>query len=185
MIKQAIQLMMGLAIALFLTGCVEVTFDQPQPPKRWDRRHMPKSWTGTWVDAKASADDVDKDKIIVTRDDVRIVSEDITLRVGENTHLRWFDGFLVFSILQEDGNGYVVQLAKREKDRIALFEFDGSDEAKVAIWDEVLQTEIEKTRNDAGKIKAVHLSPENNAAFRKLIAEGGLTRKADLVRVAD
>jgi hypothetical protein len=113
------------------------------------------------------------------------VSEDITLHIGEDTHLRWFNGYLVFSVRQDDGNGYVVQLAKRDKDRIALFEFDGSDEAKVAIWEAVMETEIEKTTNDAGKLKAVHLSPENNAAFRNLIAEGGLTRKADLVRISD
>lgn len=185
MTKQVLQLVLGLATAFFLTGCVEVTFDQPQPPKRWDRKHMPKSWTGTWVDAKASAEKAEKDKIVVTRDEVRIISEDITLHIGEDTHLRWFDGYLVFSVRPDDGKGYVVQLAKRDKDHIALFEFDGSDEAKIAIWEAVMETEIEKTTNDAGKLKAVHLSPENNAAFRNLIAEGGMTRKADLVRISD
>lgn len=185
MTKITWQFLLGFATVLFWTGCTEATFDQPQPAKRWDRNHMPKSWVGTWVDVTASAGEVDDNKIIVTRDEVRLVSEDITLYIGENTHLRWFNGYLVFSVRNEDQEGYVVHLAKRNRNRIALYGFDCSDEDKVAIWEAILPNEVQKTTNDSGKIKAVHLSPENNAAFRKLIAEGGLTRKADLVRVAE
>lgn len=177
-----LNLLLTLGLALLMTGCTEVTFDQPQPPKRWDRSHMPKSWQGTWVADDASPQEMDDNKIVISEEKIHLVSEDITLTIGEDTHLRWFRGYLVFSIRQQEKDGYFVRLAKRNKDTIALYEFDGTDEEKIAIWEAALPNEVAQTRNDDGEVKSIRLTPVNNAAFGELIKTGGLTRTTTLVR---
>lgn len=171
-----------LALALGWAGCTTVTFDQPQPPKRWNKNAFPTSWQGTWIPENSPEDTVhiSAQSIHQKWDD-----EPYHFVLGEHVVLRSFAGHLVISFDEADENGYIVLIAKRTGNIIETFELDGKDEAKVAIWEDALGTSISSTTNADGKINSYRLAPENNAAFRNLIREGGFTLSSKLVRADD
>ena len=80
-------------------------------------------------------------------------------------------------------------LAKRSKDVLHVYKFDGTDKEKANLWEEVLTTNeglgfeaLKKKEGDKEKVREYKLNPENNRMFRKLIKEGGLTHMGDYVR---
>lgn len=164
--------------AMLWSGCSNVTFTDPLPLNRRDLTHFPKKWQGTWTDGAdltveiASGYFVDSDS-----------EEKITL--GEQALLRRFHGYIVLNQIQDDGERWSVLLGRRWKDEIKVWNFDEENAEAVAVWREVLATSegLEETSKISGKTAYV-LSPENNAAFRKLITQGGLTRSYTLRRVA-
>lgn len=170
-----------LALVIGWTGCINVSFDQPQPPKRWNKNTFPKSWQGAWV-KDATTDTV---HISAQSLDVKWNDEPQHFILGEHVVLRSIAGHLVMSLIDDDENGYTVFIAKRTGNVIETFQLYAKDEAKVAIWENALGTTISSTTNAEGEITSYRLAPENNAAFRNLIRQGGFTPNSKLIRAVD
>lgn len=170
------------ALAFGMAGCTTVYFDQPQPPQRWNKKAFPKSWQGHWIPEGATSDTI---QIGAQWIDIQIDEDPQHLILGEDVVLRSFAGHLVVSLLEKEENGYVVRIAKRTGDVIDVFEMDGKDEAKVVIWEDALGTSISRTTSASGEVKSYRLAPENNAAFRDLIRQGGFTLTEKLRRAVD
>lgn len=162
--------------AILWSGCSNVTFTDPLPLNRRDLDHFPKKWQGTWSDGEdltitiAPSYFVDSDS-----------EEKVTL--GEQALLRRFHGYLVLNQMGDDGAHWSVLLGRRWKDEIKIWNFDEENAEAVAVWRQVLAdaNAFEEASKLSGKTTYV-LSPENNAAFRKLITQGGLTRSYTLRR---
>ena len=171
-----------LALVIGWIGCTTVSFNQPQPPKRGNINTFPKSWQGTWVQENSTTDTVHVNEQSI---DLKWNDEPQHWTLGEHFVLRSIAGHLVMSLIFDDENGYMVFLAKRTGNVIETFQLDVKDEAKVAIWEDALGASFSSTTNAEGEINSYRLAPENNAAFRNLIRQGGFTPSGKLLRVVD
>ena len=111
------------------------------------------------------------------------------LVLGTENVLRKFAGYHILSTKSENSERWNLLLAKRSKDVLHVYKFDGTDKEKATIWEEVLTTNeglgfeaLKKKEGDKEKVREYKLNPENNRMFRKLIKEGGLTHMGDYVR---
>ena len=152
--------------AFVWSGCSNVTFTEPMPLNRRDLPKFPSKWHGTWSDGK---------DMTVTIGESYFEGDDLEkVALGEDVLLRRFHGHLVLNQPEENGK-WSVLLGRRWKDELKLWTFDGAEEAKVAVWSTILNDSsiTEFTRDEELGVKAYTLAPQNNAAFRKLITEGG------------
>ena len=162
--------------ALMWTGCSNVTFTEPMPMNRQDLPKFPAKWRGTWSDG---------DEMTITIGESYFEGNDLDkMTLGKDVLLRRFHGHLVLNQPEENGK-WSVLLGRRWKDELRLWTFDGSDDAKVAIWGTVLNDSAitEFMRDEELAVKTYTLAPENNAAFRKLITTGGTTESYTLRRI--
>ena len=162
--------------ALMWTGCSNVTFTEPMPMNRQDLPKFPVKWRGTWSDG---------DEMTITIGESYFEGNDLDkMTLGKDVLLRRFHGHLVLNQPEENGK-WSVLLGRRWKDELRLWTFDGSDDAKVAIWGTVLNDSAitEFMRDEELAVKTYTLAPENNAAFRKLITTGGTTESYTLRRI--
>lgn len=168
-----------LLASTFLAGCVTVTFPEPMPFNRRDKATFPKSWQGVWHSAD---NDGQTDVLLITAQYLSVDDEKYILG-GENV-LRRFAGYYILSSKEESTGRWSLYLAKRNMDVLSVYQFDGEDELKAKIWAEVLGEDLDVVRKDSegGKISGYRLNPENNATFRKLITEGGLSLVGEFVR---
>ena len=167
---------LAILVSFLWSGCSNVTFTEPMPLNRRNLAKFPKNWQGTWTDGS---------DLTVVISENSFEGDDLEKMIlGEHALLRRFHGHLVVSQQQENGQ-WTVLLAKRSKDEFTLWQFDGNDDAAVAVWRTALNdSSITSHVSDSElKIESYVLGPENNAAFRKLITQGGLTQSYTLKRV--
>ena len=65
----------------------------------------------------------------------------------------------------EDKGRYSLTLAKKNGTVLGVYKFDGSDEAKIKIWEEILGTDSVDVINKGGgslETEEIILKPENN-----------------------
>ncbi|HHZ81152.1 MAG TPA: hypothetical protein EYN28_06720 [Flavobacteriales bacterium] len=180
-----ISLLFALGALVLFTGCVEVTFPGPMPMNRRDKTHFPKCWEGDWTFVEQS-DDLEEHLTVYSQ---FITFGDETLVLGNANVLRKFAGYHILSLTNEDSDRWKLILAKRNKDVLSIYQFSAKTDEKVAVWKSILDTdggsgyeEVSKKSGNEEKVREYKLSPENNAAFRKLIKQGGLTHVGDYVR---
>jgi len=162
--------------AFVWSGCSNVTFTEPMPLNRRDLPKFPSKWRGTWSDGK---------DMTVTIGESYFEGDDLEkVALGEDVLLRRFHGHLVLNQPEENGK-WSVLLGRRWKDELKLWTFDGAEEAKVAVWSTILNDSsiTEFTRDEELGVKAYTLAPQNNAAYQKLITEGGATESYTLRRI--
>lgn len=163
----------------FLTGCFDVTFEEPMPLRHRNLAHFPKTWRGQWMNDEGER--IQIGEYSFANED----SSEVYL-LGESHVLRRYRDCLVLNQWQDEG-GWGVVVARRRGGTIQLYTFDGSDEAKVAIWREVLGESTSSkqvmVQSGIGPKTQYHLAPENNAAWRKLLQQGGLTPLVTYVKV--
>jgi hypothetical protein len=172
--------------ALFLfTGCVEVTFPEPMPMNRKDKTHFPNSWLGEWTFAKQS-DELEENLTIHSQ---YITFGDETMVLGTENILRKFAGYYILNTKGGDSDRWSLLLAKRSKDVLHIYKFDGTDDEKAAIWKDLLDDddgrgfEVVKKKDGASeKIREYKLNPRNNRSLRELLKKGGLSYMGDYVR---
>ena len=161
---------------LMWTGCSNVTFTEPMPMNRRDLPKFPPKWHGTWSDG---------DEMTVTIGESYFEGGDLDKKtLSEDVLLRRFHGHLVLNQPEENGK-WSVLLGRRWKDELKLWTFDGSEDAKVAVWGTILNDSsiTAFTHDEELGVKAYTLAPQNNAAFRKLITKGGVTESYNLRRI--
>ncbi|MDE0916744.1 MAG: hypothetical protein OSA04_00415 [Flavobacteriales bacterium] len=178
-------LIISLGALILFTGCVEVTFTEPMPLNRRDKTHFPDSWLGEWT-STAQSDELDE-RLMINSQYVTFGTE--TLVLGAENVLRKFAGYHILSTKSENSERWNLLLAKRSKDVLHVYKFDGTDKEKAAIWEETLRTNegegfeaVKKKDGAQEKVSEYKLNPENNRIFRKLIKEGGHTHIGDYVR---
>ena len=162
--------------ALMWTGCSNVTFTEPMPMNRRDLPKFPTKWQGTWSDG---------DEMTITIGESYFEGNDLEkMTLGDDVLLRRFHGHLVLNQPEENGK-WSVLLGRRWKDELRLWTFDGSDDAKVAVWGAILNDSAitEFMRDEELGVKTYTLAPETNASFRKLITQGGTTESYTLQRI--
>ncbi|MDG2312013.1 MAG: hypothetical protein P8L64_06475 [Flavobacteriales bacterium] len=181
------KLIISLGALILFTGCVEVTFSEPMPFNRRDKTHFPNSWLGEWTSA-AQGDDL-QEHLTINSQYVTFGTDNDALVLGTESVLRKFAGYHILSIKSEDSERWNLLFAKRSKDILHIYEFDGKDKEKAAIWEEILSTNeggafevVKKKDGVQEKVSEYKLNPENNRIFRKLIKKGGLTHMGDYVR---
>jgi len=184
MLRNNILLIMFSAI-LILSGCIEVTFPEAMPMNRCDKNHFPKSWQGDWTFSEQS-DDLEENLSIHSQY-ITFGTDEVVL--GEENVLRKFAGYYILSSKTEDSQRWNLMFAKRDRDVIHVYRFDGNDDEKVKLWEAVLKDDtlngfeiIRKDGGDSGRIREYKLNPDNNRDFRELIKSGGLTHLGDYLR---
>lgn len=178
--KKSISLLIGI-LTFLLVGCVQVTFTEPMPFNRPNKTTFPKSLQGEWF-YKGDNDEL-AEKITISSQFVDMGDENIV--INDQNLLRKFNGFYVLNSLVEDKGRYSLTLAKKNGAVLGVYKFDGSDEAKIKIWEEILGTDSVDVINKGGgslETEEIILKPENNSTFRKLLNEGGVTHLGDYVR---
>jgi hypothetical protein len=180
-------LILSLGALILFAGCVEVTFTEPMPLNRRDKTHFPNSWLGEWTSTEQ--DDDLGEQLTINAQYVTFGTGTEALVLGTENVLRKFAGYHILSTKTEDSERWGLLLAKRSKDVLHVYEFDGSDDEKVAIWEEILRSnegeafEVVKEMDGAQeKVSEYKLNPKNNRIFRALIRQGGLTHIGDYVR---
>ena len=178
-------LIISLGALILFTGCVEVTFTEPMPLNRRDKTHFPNSWLGEWTFTEQS--DELEERLTIHSQYVTFGTDARVL--GTENVLRKFAGYHILSTKSENSERWNLLLAKRSKDVLHVYKFDGTDKEKATIWEEVLTTNeglgfeaVKKKEGDKEKVREYKLNPENNRMFRKLIKEDGLTHMGDYVR---
>jgi hypothetical protein len=175
----------SLGALILFTGCVEVTFTEPMPLNRRDKTHFPNSWLGEWTFTEQS--DELEERLTIHSQYVTFGTDALVL--GTENVLRKFAGYHILSTKSENSERWNLLLAKRSKDVLHVYKFDGTDKEKATIWEEILTTNeglgfeaVKKKEGDLEKVREYKLNPENNRMFRKLIKEDGLTHMGDYVR---
>ena len=175
----------SLGALILFTGCVEVTFTEPMPLNRRDKTHFPNSWLGEWTFTEQS--DELEERLTIHSQYVTFGTDARVL--GTENVLRKFAGYHILSTKSENSERWNLLLAKRSKDVLHVYKFDGTDKEKATIWEEILTTNeglgfeaVKKKEGDLEKVREYKLNPENNRMFRKLIKEDGLTHMGDYVR---
>jgi hypothetical protein len=178
-------LIISLGALILFTGCVEVTFTEPMPLNRRDKTHFPNSWLGEWTFTEQS--DELEERLTIHSQYVTFGTDALVL--GTENVLRKFAGYHILSTKSENSERWNLLLAKRSKDVLHVYKFDGTDKEKATIWEEILTTNeglgfeaVKKKEGDLEKVREYKLNPENNRMFRKLIKEDGLTHMGDYVR---
>lgn len=178
-------LLMAFSALLMLSGCIEVTFPEPMPMNRCDKNHFPKSWQGEWTFSEQS-DDLEEN-LTINSQYVSFGTDQIVL--GEENILRKFAGYYILSSKANNSQRWNLLLAKRDKDVIHVYHFDGKDVEKAKFWEALLKDDtrngfetIRKSEGDTDRIREYKLNPKNNRAFRELIKSGGLTHMGDYIR---
>ena len=178
-------IIISLGALILFSGCVEVTFPEPMPLNRRDKTHFPNSWQGDWTFTEQS-DELEEHLTIYSQ---YVTIGDKTIVLGTENILRKFAGYHILSTRSETSDRWGLLLAKRSKDVLHIYEFDGSDKEKARLWEEVLSSSeglgfeaVRKTEGNLEKVREYKLNPENNSVFRTLIKEGGLTHKGDYFR---
>jgi hypothetical protein len=178
-------LIISLGALILFTGCVEVTFTEPMPLNRRDKTHFPNSWLGEWTFTEQS--DELEERLTIHSQYVTFGTDARVL--GTENVLRKFAGYHILSTKSENSERWNLLLAKRSKDVLHVYKFDGTDKEKATIWEEILTTNeglgfeaVKKKEGDLEKVREYKLNPENNRMFRKLIKEDGLTHMGDYVR---
>jgi hypothetical protein len=178
-------LIISLGALILFTGCVEVTFTEPMPLNRRDKTHFPNSWLGEWTFTEQS--DELEERLTIHSQYVTFGTDARVL--GTENVLRKFAGYHILSTKSENSERWNLLLAKRSKDVLHVYKFDGTDKEKATIWEEILTTNeglgfeaVKKKEGDLEKVREYKLNPENNRMFRKLIKEDGLTHIGDYVR---
>ena len=178
-------LLMAFSALLMLSGCIEVTFPEPMPMNRCDKNHFPKSWQGEWTFSEQS-DDLEEN-LTINSQHVSFGTDQIVL--GEENILRKFAGYYILSSKANNSQRWNLLLAKRDKDVIHVYHFDGKDVEKTKFWEALLKDDtrngfetIRKSEGDTDRIREYKLNPKNNRAFRELIKSGGLTHMGDYLR---
>jgi len=163
----------------FLTGCFDVTFEEPMPLRHRDLAHFPKTWQGQWMNDEG-------ERIQIGAYSFANEDSSEVYILGEAHVLRRYRDCLVLNQLQDEG-GWGVVVARRRGGTLQLYTFDGSDEEKVACWREILiGTDMDNqamVRSGVGPKTRYHLVPENNVAWRKLVQQGGLSPLMTYVKV--
>ena len=137
-----------------------------------------------WGDTSSAAGGDGEAVQQVTGYSAKMISEE-NIVINEQTLLRKFNGFYVLNSLVEDKGRYSLTLAKKNGAGLGVYKFDGSDEAKIKIWEEILGTDSVELINKGGgslETEEIILKPENNSTFRMLLNEGGVTHLGDYVR---
>ena len=178
-------LILSLGALILFTGCVEVTFPEPMPMNRKDKTHFPKSWLGEWTFVEQS-DELEEHLTVHAQ---YISFGDETVVLGSENVLRKFAGYYILSSKGENSDRWSILLAKRSKDVLHIYQFDGTDDEKVAIWKDVLDDDdgngfeaIKKKDGANEKVREYKLNPEKNRTFRVLLKEGGLSHMGDYIR---
>lgn len=178
-------LLIAFSALLILSGCIEVTFPEAMPLNRCDKNHFPKSWQGDWTFSEQS-DDLDEN-LSIHPQYVSFGTDQVVL--GEENVLRKFAGYYILSSKTENSQRWNLLFAKRDKDVIHVYRFDGNDDEKVKIWEALLKDDtlnkfevIRKSGGGSDRIREYKLNPENNRDFRELIKAGGLTHMGDYLR---
>ena len=178
-------LLMAFSALLMLSGCIEVTFPEPMPMNRCDKNHFPKSWQEEWTFSEQS-DDLEEN-LTINSQYVYFGTDQIVL--GEENILRKFAGYYILSSKANNSQRWNLLLAKRDKDVIHVYHFDGKDVEKAKFWEALLKDDtrngfetIRKSEGDTNRIREYKLNPKNNRAFRELIKSGGLTHMGDYLR---
>ena len=190
-------LLIAFSALLILSGCVEVTFPEAMPMNRCDKNHFPKSWQGDWTYSEQS-DDLEENLSIHSQ---YISFGDDQVVLGEENILRKFAGYYILNTKTESSKmgewgttpsgsqRWNLLLAKRDKDILHIYHFDGKDDKKVKIWEALLKEDtgngfktIRKSEGNLDKIKEYQLNPQKNKVFRELLKSGGLTHMGDYVR---
>lgn len=171
-------LFFGILTAVAVAGCTSVTFEEPMPLNRRDLPRFPKHWQGEWLSDSG-------ERLFIHEQHVLSEDSSEVHILGADNRLRRYRDCLVFN-QRDDAGGWNVIVARRRGGTIQLHHFDGSDEQKVAVWQSLLtgaqDGTAEITTSGAGPKLSYHLDPENNAAWRALIKEQGLTPLATYVR---
>ena len=178
--NKSISLLIVILTFLFV-GCVQVTFTNPMPFNRSNKKTFPESLQGEWF-YKGDNDEL-AEKITISSQFIDIGDENIV--INEQNLLRKFNGFYILNSLLEDKGRYSLTLAKKNGAGLGVYKFDGSDEAKIKIWEEILETDSVEVINKGGEsleTEEIILKPKNNSTFRKLLNEGGITHLGDYVR---
>ena len=172
-------LFVGLITALVLAGCTSVTFEEPMPLNHRDLAKFPKHWRGEWLAE-------DGERVHIGEQQFMSADSSEVYILGAENRLRRYRDCLVLNVKNE-GGGWNVILARRRGGTIQLYQFDGSDEQKVAIWQSVLNGtkdgQAELSTSGIGPKLSYHLDPENNAGWRQLVKENALSPLATYVRV--
>ena len=165
---------------MLLTGCVQVTFPEPMPLNRKDKLNFPTKFHGDWsYKGENSAWRKHYYLFKVYRFRGR------TNCLKRRKHSKKFNGYLILNIKTDHNDRFSVYLAKTKNGVLSLYNFDGEDEEKVAIWKEVLGDDgVEEVKsNDGGiEVEEIKLAVENNTTFRLLINKGGITHMGDYVK---
>ena len=168
------------AIMLF-TGCVQVTFPEPMPLNRKNKLSFPTYYHGLW--SHNGENEVLEENITISSNYIDLGEERIVL--NEENVLRKFNGYLILNTKADHNERFSVYLAKAKNGVLSLYNFDGEDEEKIAIWKEVLgENGIEEVKsNDGGiEVEEIKLTVKNNTTFRLLINKGGITHMGDFVK---
>ena len=172
----------GLAfLFVLITGCSDVTFQEPIPLNRKNLRAFPETWQGSWVDT---------DGVLYNISPTSISPEDTSnfrpIELGPSALIRRFQGYLVVNMQHEDDTWQVL-LAKRKKNQVILYQFDASNENSLAIWEAILGSSMRQKSVQLNELKqnTYVLSPKNNLALRQLIFKGGLTELGTLTQKTD
>ncbi len=168
------------AIMLF-TGCVQVTFPEPMPLNRKNKLYFPTCYQGTW--SHNGKNEMLEEKITISSKYIDLEDERIFL--NEENVLRKFNGYLILNTKTDHNERFNVYLAKAKNGVLSIYNFDGEDEEKVAIWKEVLGEDgvKELKSNDSGiEVEEIKLAVENNTTFRLLINKGGISHMGDFVK---
>jgi len=178
-------LIISLGALILFSGCVEVTFTEPMPINRRDKTHFPNSWLGDWTFTEQS-DELEEHLTINSQ---YVTFGDDALVLGTDNVLRKFAGYYILSTKSENSDRWNLLLAKRSKDVLHIYKFDGGDKEKAALWEEVLTRSeglyfeaVKKKEGGLEKVREYRLNPENNRVFRALLKEGGLTHVGDYIR---
>lgn len=178
--KSSISHLFGL-LTFLMAGCVHVTFTEPMPLNRPNKTTFPNNLQGEWF-YKGDNDEL-AEKIIISSQFVDMGDE--TIVINEQNLLRKFNGYYILNSLVEDKDRYSLTLAKKNGAVLGVYKFDGSDEAKIKVWEEILGVGAVEVINKGGgsiETEEIILKPENNSTFRKLLNEGGVTHLGDYVR---
>lgn len=166
---------------MLLTGCVQVTFPEPMPLNRKDKLYFPTKFHGDW--SYKGENEMLGENITISTKYIDLGDERIVL--NEENILRKFNGYLILNTKTDHNDRFSVYLAKTKNGVLSLYNFDGEDEEKVAIWKEVLGDDgVEEVKsNDGGiEVEEIKLAVENNTTFRLLINKGGITHMGDYVK---
>jgi hypothetical protein len=177
--------LLAFSVLLILSGCVEVTFPEAMPMNRCDKNHFPKSWQGDWAESEQSGEL--EEKLSIHSQYISFGDDQVVL--DEENILRKFAGYYILNSKTENSQRWSLILAKRDKDILHIYHFDGKDEEKVKIWEGLLNEDTEngfktirKGEESSDKIKEYQLNPKTNRVFRELLKSGGLTHMGDYTR---
>jgi hypothetical protein len=168
-----------LVILLFLAGCNEISFKEPQPRGKKTVKQIPKNMWGSYIptDEKGTPEDT----LFITSTGYRVGHKpEDNFVLSDSLVLKYYKGYYFINV--QDDTEWFLRILKREKNGDLLFIHLGNGDEPFSSYLNSLSSEIKIDSFEVGEKKLYQIDPTPQQLI-SIISKTGLVKQTMIKKV--